>query len=78
VHSGSRFSMAELERRTGIPQPTISREVGRLSKADLVSVASAGRMRLVEANAASPYFPERSDLTQVAVAIRLRPRAQND
>src|SRR3990170_4112964 len=58
VHSGSALSIAELERRLGVPQQTISREVDRLTKAGLLSATSAGRMKLVEANAASPYFPE--------------------
>jgi predicted nucleotidyltransferase len=58
AHAGSRFSIAELERRTGIPQQTISREVDRLAEAGLVSVRASGRMRMVEANESSPYFPE--------------------
>jgi predicted nucleotidyltransferase len=58
VHAGSAFSIAELERRTGIPQQTISREVERLSKAGLLAVRSVGRTKLVEANADSPYFTE--------------------
>jgi len=58
VHAGSPFSIAELERRTGIPQQTISREVDRLAKAGLISVRTAGRMKLVEAVPDSPYFPE--------------------
>jgi predicted nucleotidyltransferase len=58
VHAGSAFSIAELERRTGIPQQTISREVDRLSKAGLLAVRSVGRTKLVEANADSPYFTE--------------------
>jgi len=67
VHAGSAFSIAELERRTGIPQQTISREVDRLAKAGLISVRTAGRMKLVEAAAGSPYFPElRALLLKVA------------
>jgi len=58
VHAGSAFSIAELERRTGIPQQTISREVDRLSKAGLLAVRSVGRTKLVEANADSRYFTE--------------------
>ncbi|MGQ0670645.1 MAG: MarR family transcriptional regulator [Actinomycetota bacterium] len=58
VHAGSEFSIAELERRTGISQQTISREVDRLARAGLLSVRPAGRMRLVEADAGSPYFFE--------------------
>ena len=58
VHAGSPSSIAELERRLGVPQQTISREVDRLTKAGLLSVTTAGRMKLVEANSASPCFPE--------------------
>lgn len=58
VHAASAFSIAELERHTGIPQQTVSREVDRLAKAGLISVRTAGRMKLVEAAADSPYFPE--------------------
>ncbi len=58
VHAGQAFSLAELERRTGVAQQTISREVDRLAKAGLLSVRPAGRMKLVEADAGSPYFPE--------------------
>lgn len=58
VHSGSAYSISELERRTGIPQQTLSREVDRLTKAGLLVARAAGRMKLVEANSGSPYFPE--------------------
>jgi DNA-binding transcriptional ArsR family regulator len=58
VHADSSISIAELERRTGIPQQTISREVDRLAEAGLLSVRSSGRMRLVAANGGSPYFAE--------------------
>lgn len=58
MHAGEAFSLAELERRTGVAQQTISREVDRLAKAGLLSVRPAGRMRLVEADTRSPYFPE--------------------
>ena len=58
VHADSGISIAELERRTGIPQQTISREVDRLAEAGLLAVRSSGRMRLVAANTGSPYFAE--------------------
>jgi len=58
VHADTGISIAELERRTGIPQQTISREVDRLAEAGLLSVRSSGRMRLVAANTGSPYFAE--------------------
>jgi hypothetical protein len=58
VHADAAISMAELERRTGIPQQTISREVERLSEAGLLAVRSSGRMKLIAANTGSPYFPD--------------------
>ena len=58
VHADAAISIAELERRTGIPQQTISREVDRLSEAGLLAVRSSGRMRLVAANTGSPYFAD--------------------
>lgn len=58
VHAGSALSIAELARRLEVSQQTISREVDRLTKAGLLSTTTVGRMKLVEANAASPYFPE--------------------
>lgn len=58
VHTDSEISIGELERRTGIPQQTISREVDRLAQAGLLAVRSLGRMRLVAANPGSPYFAE--------------------
>lgn len=58
MHSGSAFSISELERRTRIPQQTLSREVDRLAKAGLLLARTVGRTKLVEANAMSPYFLE--------------------
>lgn len=58
MHTGSEFSIAELQRRTGIPQQTISREVDRLTRAGMLAVRAVGRAKLVQANADSPYFPE--------------------
>ncbi len=67
VHAGSARSIAELERATSIPQQTISREVDRLSKAGLLKVRSLGRMKLVDANEDSTYFPELRALLLKAV-----------
>jgi predicted nucleotidyltransferase len=58
VHADDAVSIAEVERRTGIPQQTISREVDRLAEAGLLAVRSSGRMRLVAANMESPYFAD--------------------
>lgn len=58
LNSGERFSISDLERRTGIPQQTVSREVERLERAGIVVTSRVGRTKLVQANEASPYFPE--------------------
>lgn len=44
-------------------QPTVWREIQRLEEADLISVRSVGRSKIVEANQNSPYFPELHGLT---------------
>lgn len=58
VRAGKAFSIADLERQTGIPQQTISREVGRLVRAGLLASRTTGPLKLVSANEDSPYFPE--------------------
>lgn len=58
VHAGRGYSVADLVRETGIPQATVSREVDRLVRAGLLVTSRSGRMKLVEANAASAFFPE--------------------
>lgn len=51
-------SVSELSEATGIPQATVSREVGRLEEAGLLRSVRRGRLRLVEANDQLPYYPE--------------------
>src|SRR2546425_7778629 len=58
VHAGEWFSLAELQRVTGIPQQTISREAQRLVRAGLLVARTRGRLRLVSANEGSPYFAD--------------------
>jgi predicted nucleotidyltransferase len=67
IHSGRAFSIADLERRTGIPQQTLSREIDRLTRAGVVTSRQMGRMKLVEANRDSPYFPDLRSLLLKAV-----------
>jgi predicted nucleotidyltransferase/biotin operon repressor len=67
VHSPREFTLPDLARATGASQPTVWREVERLSAAGILSVRSVGRSKLVAANTASPYFPElRSLVSKVA------------
>ncbi|MFA5787438.1 MAG: MarR family transcriptional regulator [Actinomycetota bacterium] len=58
VHAPRSLSIADLERETRISQSTLSREVERLSRSGLVKYQRTGRTKLVQANEASPYFPE--------------------
>lgn len=58
LHPDQKHSIAAIGRETGIPQPTISREVDRLTKAGLIEAETLGRMKLVRANKGSPYFQE--------------------
>jgi len=58
VYPGEPLAVSELAAVTGIPQATVSREVGRLSEVGLLRSVRRGRMRLVQANDQLPYYPE--------------------
>lgn len=59
------LSIAELAHRTGIPGPTVSREVSRLADHGVVLTRRRGRMVLVQANKDLPWAVElRSILAQ--------------
>ena len=58
VYAGEARSVSELANATGIPQATVSREVGRLEEAGLLRSARRGRLRLVEVDDQLPYYPE--------------------
>lgn len=62
LHPDVEHAIADLERATSIPQQTLSRELARLVRAGLVRDRRQGRMHLVAANQASPYFPELAGL----------------
>lgn len=63
-------TIADLEAATGIPQQTLSREVARLARAGIIRDRRQGRMHLVAANQASPYFPELAGLLLKALGPR--------
>jgi predicted nucleotidyltransferase len=46
---------AELSRKTGVPQPTVAREVGRLARAGLVLTTQVGSAKEIRANPDLPY-----------------------
>ena len=70
LHADVEHTIADLERVTGIPQQTLSREIARLVEAGLVRDRRQGRMHLVAANQASPYFPELAGLLLKALGPR--------
>jgi predicted nucleotidyltransferase len=62
LHPEREQTIAELQQATGIPQQTVSREVGRLLNAGVLAGRRVGRLHFVKPNEASPYFPELAGL----------------
>jgi predicted nucleotidyltransferase len=60
------FTVAELARLCAADASTVSRELSRLVGAGLLAESRVGRTRVVQANQASPYFPELSVLVTKA------------
>jgi DNA-binding transcriptional ArsR family regulator len=56
------LSLTEIAARTGIPHPSVHREIQRAEQAGLVTSRKIGSARLVRANTASPYY---AGLTEV-------------
>jgi len=50
------LSLTEIAARTGVPHPSVYREVQRAEQAGLVTSRKVGNTRLVRANTASPYY----------------------
>jgi len=70
VYAAHARSVAELAVATGIPQATVSREVGRMDEAGLVRSVRRGRLRLVEANDRLPYYHELRSLLLKTIDLR--------
>jgi predicted nucleotidyltransferase len=70
LHAEREQTIAELQQATGIPQQTVSREVGRLVNAGLLAGRRVGRLHFVTPNEASPYFPELARLLLKAFGPR--------
>lgn len=54
--------MMDLAERTGIPYPSVHREIERALAAGLVSERLVGRTRVIRADTTSPYFAGLSDV----------------
>ena len=62
-------SMTELAARTGVPYPSVHREVERAEAAGLVTSRLVGRTRLIRADESSPYFDGLSDVLVKAFGV---------
>ncbi len=60
------WTIDELVERTGEPYQTVATEVRRLHAADLLSVSTVGRTKLLSANEANPYLRPLSQLAIMA------------
>lgn len=63
------LSLTEISRRTGVPQPSVYREVTRAEQAGLLRSRRIGNTRLVRANTKSPYYEGLSDVLTRAFGV---------
>lgn len=63
------LSLTDLAERTGIPHPSVYREVERAETAGLVVSRRVGRTRLVRANVDSPYYEGLADVLTRAFGV---------
>lgn len=63
------LSLTEIAGRTGVPHPSVYREIERAEQAGLVSTRRVGNTRLVRANTASPYYAGLADVLTRAFGV---------
>lgn len=63
------LSLTDLAEQTGIPHPSVYREVERAEAAGLVTSRRIGRTRLVRANTDSPYYDGLADVLTKAFGV---------
>jgi predicted nucleotidyltransferase len=63
------FALTQLAGQTGIPYPSLHREIERAQAAGLVVSRNVGRTRLVRANTDSPYFGGLADVLVKAFGV---------
>lgn len=63
------LSLTGLAEQTGIPHPSVYREVERAEAAGLVASRRVGRTRLVRANVESPYYDGLADVLTRAFGV---------
>jgi len=62
LHPDQEYTIADLVKRLGIPQSTVSGEVRRLEDAGILVIRPVGRSRLVRANTSSRLFGPLTEL----------------
>ncbi len=65
------LSIRELAGMTGIPEPTISREVARLERHEVLVSHNVGRTKLVAANWRAPWADALSRLVAYVAGVRV-------
>jgi DNA-binding transcriptional ArsR family regulator len=63
------LSPTEISERTGVPYPSVHREIQRAEQAGLVTSRKLGQTRLVRANTASPYYRGLADVLTKAFGV---------
>jgi DNA-binding transcriptional ArsR family regulator len=63
------LSLTQIAQRTGVPHPSVHREIERAEHAGLVITRKIGNTRLVRANTGSPYYAGLSDALTRAFGV---------
>jgi len=66
---GLELSLTEIAVRTGVPHPSVYREIQRAEQAGLVTTRKVGNTRLVRANTDSPYYAGLADVLTRAFGV---------
>jgi len=63
------LSLTEIAERTGVPYPSVHREIERAEQAGLVTTRKVGNTRLVQAGTSSPYHAGLADVLTKAFGV---------
>jgi DNA-binding transcriptional ArsR family regulator len=63
------LSLTEIAERTGVPHPSVHREIERAEQAGLVTTRKVGNTRLVRADTTSPYYAGLADVLSKAFGV---------
>lgn len=66
---GLELSLTDLAERTGVPYPSVHREIERAEAAGILVSRKIGNTRLVQANVDSPYFAGLADVLTKAFGV---------